>query len=110
MYTYVHIFYVWYCIFLYTIINEYNCIPYPLPLFSAKLPEVTTTQEYTAIEGDELSVPNNTVVQVVKKSVTGWWTIKYNGKVGLFPAIYLQEEAGDRRVLQPQQRAFVPRK
>ena len=76
-----------------------------------KLPEATVTKEYTAIESDELSVPINSTVQVVKKSITGWWTIKYNGRTGFFPAVYLQEKSGDRRAsLQPQERALVPRR
>ena len=76
-----------------------------------KLPEATVTKEYTAIKSDELSIPINSTVQVVKKCVTGWWTIKYNGRAGLFPAVYLQEKLGDRSVsLQPQQRALVPRR
>ena len=78
---------------------------------SGKLPEATVTKEYTAIENDELSVPINVTVQVVEKSVTGWWTIKYNERTGLFPAIYLQEKSGDRRVsLHPEQMALVPRR
>ena len=76
-----------------------------------KLLEATVTKEYTAIESDELSIPINGTVQVVKKSVTGWWTIKYSGRTELFPAVYLQEKSEDRRVsLQPQQRALVPRR
>ena len=76
-----------------------------------KLLKATVTKEYTAIESDELSILINGTVQVVKKSVTGWWTIKYSGRTGLFPAVYLQEKSGDRRVsLQPQQRALVPRR
>ena len=78
-----------------------------------KLPEATVTKEYTAIKSDELSVPINSTVQVMEKSITGWWTIKYNGRAGFFPAVYLKElkKSGDRRLsLQPQQRALVPRR
>ena len=76
-----------------------------------KLPEATVTKEYTAIKSDELSVPINSTVQVMKRSMTGWWTIKYNGRAGFFPAVYLQEKSRDKRVsLQPQQRALVPKR
>ena len=75
-----------------------------------KLPEATVIKEYTAIKSDELTVPINSTVQVMKKSITGWWTIKYNGRTGFFPAIYLQEKSDRRVSLQPQQRALVPRR
>lgn len=34
------------------------------------------TESYIAQESDEISLPQGTVVDVMKKSVEGWWTIR----------------------------------
>jgi uncharacterized protein YgiM (DUF1202 family) len=78
-----------------------------------KLPEFVSTAEYTATESDEVSVPLGSAVQVVKKSITGWWTVKYEGKLGLFPAIYLREKNAEVKTTRESfhnQRKLVPRK
>ena len=77
------------------------------------LPMFTTTSEYQAEEEDEISVPKGVDVQVVKKSITGWWTVKYEGKLGLFPASFLAEkgaESATSRGSLKGQRKLVPRK
>ena len=35
------------------------------------------TESYIAQESDEISLPQGTIVDVLKKSVEGWWTIRY---------------------------------
>ena len=35
-----------------------------------------TTQNYTAKDEDEISLPSGVTVQVVEKSFSGWWKVK----------------------------------
>ena len=84
-----------------------------LSLLAGKLPVYTTSLDYQADEDDEISVPKGVEVQVVKKSITGWWTVKFQGKLGLFPASYLTEQGVDSSVSRGSlkgQRKLVPRK
>ena len=84
-----------------------------LLLLADKLPLCTTTSEYRADEEDEISLPKGVDVQVVKKSITGWWTVKYKGKLGLFPASFLVEKGAESDITRENlkgQRKLVPRK
>ncbi|XP_007640386.1 NADPH oxidase organizer 1 isoform X1 [Cricetulus griseus] len=50
------------------------------------------TQAYEGSRTDELSVPAGARVYVLETSDRGWWLCRYNGRVGLFPAVLLQPE------------------
>ncbi|KAG8009041.1 NADPH oxidase organizer 1 [Nibea albiflora] len=45
---------------------------------------------YTSKNDDEVSVPIGSVVEVLRKSDNGWWLIRFNGKGGYIPSMYLQ--------------------
>ena len=51
-----------------------------------------TIEKYTAEEQDELSFPKGVKVDVLQKSLDGWWLIKYEGKAALAPATFLVKE------------------
>lgn len=44
---------------------------------------------YSAKNEDEVSVPIGSVVEVLRKSDNGWWLIRFNGKAGYIPSMYL---------------------
>ncbi|XP_058509214.1 SH3 and PX domain-containing protein 2B [Solea solea] len=50
----------------------------------------TAIKNYKATKGDEISVNMGAMVEVLQKSDNGWWLIRYNGKVGYVPTMYLQ--------------------
>ncbi|CAF0786357.1 unnamed protein product [Adineta steineri] len=43
---------------------------------------------------DELTLDQGSFVTVIEKSFSGWWTVKFNGMTGHFPAIYLSSWEG----------------
>ena len=45
--------------------------------YTATEGKYAATESYIAQESDEISLPQGTVVDVMKKSVEGWWTIRY---------------------------------
>ncbi|KAL3967476.1 malate dehydrogenase [Sarotherodon galilaeus] len=47
-------------------------------------------RSYTSKKVDEISVPIGSVVEVLRKSDNGWWLIRFNGRVGYIPTMYLQ--------------------
>ncbi|TSK14653.1 NADPH oxidase organizer 1 [Bagarius yarrelli] len=47
-------------------------------------------RNYTSNMKDEISVNIGAVVEVIQKSDNGWWLVRYNGKAGYVPSIYLQ--------------------
>lgn len=47
-------------------------------------------RSYSAKKDDEVSVPIGSVVEVLRKSDDGWWLIRFNGKGGYIPSMYLQ--------------------
>ncbi|XP_020491964.1 NADPH oxidase organizer 1a [Labrus bergylta] len=47
-------------------------------------------KSYKATKDDEISVAIGAVVEVLQKSDNGWWLIRYNGKAGYIPTMYLQ--------------------
>ncbi|KAM9346012.1 NADPH oxidase organizer 1a [Symphorus nematophorus] len=50
----------------------------------------TAVKSYNATKEDEITVTIGTVVEVLQKSDNGWWLIRYNGKAGYIPTMYLQ--------------------
>lgn len=50
-----------------------------------------TVAPYTAVEDDEISFAQSLTVEVLQKSLTGWWLIRCEGNVGLAPATYLKK-------------------
>ncbi|XP_062401065.1 NADPH oxidase organizer 1-like [Sardina pilchardus] len=47
-------------------------------------------RNYVSKKRDEVSVNIGSVVEVLRKSDDGWWLIRYNGRVGYVPSMYLQ--------------------
>ncbi|XP_076616589.1 uncharacterized protein LOC143339305 [Chaetodon auriga] len=47
-------------------------------------------RSYSSKDADEVSVPIGSVVEVLRKSDNGWWLIRFNGKGGYIPSMYLQ--------------------
>ncbi|KPP79746.1 NADPH oxidase organizer 1-like, partial [Scleropages formosus] len=47
-------------------------------------------KNYTSTQEDEVSVNVGAVVEVRQKSDNGWWLVRYDGKAGYLPAMYLQ--------------------
>ncbi|XP_056906751.1 NADPH oxidase organizer 1-like [Takifugu flavidus] len=47
-------------------------------------------KNYTTKKEDEVSVPIGSVVEVLRKSDDGWWLIRFQGKAGYIPSMYLQ--------------------
>ncbi|XP_071947084.1 SH3 and PX domain-containing protein 2B-like [Antedon mediterranea] len=57
---------------------------------------------YEAQQEDELSFDIGAVVEVAKKSLDGWWLVKYLNEQGWVPAAYLQAYKGpDRSAVKP---------
>uniref|UniRef100_UPI003AAD37E7 NADPH oxidase organizer 1a n=1 Tax=Centroberyx gerrardi TaxID=166262 RepID=UPI003AAD37E7 len=50
----------------------------------------TAVKSYKATKDDEMTVDIGSVVEVLQKSDNGWWLIRYSGKAGYIPAMYLQ--------------------
>ncbi|KAJ8384032.1 hypothetical protein AAFF_G00212760 [Aldrovandia affinis] len=50
----------------------------------------TAVKNYKSSKGDEVSVDIGGVVEVLQKSDNGWWLIRYKGKAGYIPSMYLQ--------------------
>ncbi|XP_037648455.1 uncharacterized protein LOC119501850 [Sebastes umbrosus] len=47
-------------------------------------------KSYKATKDDEISVAIGAVVEVLQKSDNGWWLIRYSGKAGYIPTMYLK--------------------
>lgn len=47
-------------------------------------------RSYSTTNADEVSVSIGSVVEVLRKSDNGWWLIRFNGKAGYIPSMYLQ--------------------
>uniref|UniRef100_UPI0037E9A41A NADPH oxidase organizer 1-like n=1 Tax=Semicossyphus pulcher TaxID=241346 RepID=UPI0037E9A41A len=61
-------------------------------------------RSYTAKTDDEVSVPIGSVVEVLRKSDDGWWLVRFNGKGGYIPTMYLQPYNNPRAGLYSLQR------
>ena len=64
-----------------------NSLNYPFP----DIEKYTTVDAYTAEEEDELSFPKGVMVDVLQKSLDGWWLVKHKGRTGLTPATFLKK-------------------
>ncbi|XP_041829029.1 NADPH oxidase organizer 1-like [Melanotaenia boesemani] len=53
-------------------------------------------RSYSSKKDDEVSVPLGSVVEVLRKSDDGWWLIRFNGKAGYIPSMYLQPYSNPR--------------
>ncbi|KAM4624520.1 NADPH oxidase organizer 1-like [Polymixia lowei] len=47
-------------------------------------------RNYVTKKHDEVPLSIGAVVEVLRKTNDGWWLIRYNGKAGYFPSMYLQ--------------------
>ncbi|XP_029383763.1 NADPH oxidase organizer 1b [Echeneis naucrates] len=47
-------------------------------------------RSYSSKKDDEVSVNIGSVVEVLRKSDNGWWFVRFNGKAGYIPSMYLQ--------------------
>uniref|UniRef100_A0A668AUU4 NADPH oxidase organizer 1b n=1 Tax=Myripristis murdjan TaxID=586833 RepID=A0A668AUU4_9TELE len=61
-------------------------------------------RSYSTKKDDEVSVNIGSVVEVLRKSDDGWWLIRYNGKTGYVPSMYLQPYNNPRAGLYSVQR------
>ncbi|KAL0993110.1 hypothetical protein UPYG_G00103340 [Umbra pygmaea] len=50
----------------------------------------SAVRKHTATNADEVSVDIGSVVEILQKTNNGWWLIRYKGKVGYIPSMYLQ--------------------
>ncbi|XP_071511881.1 SH3 and PX domain-containing protein 2A-like [Diadema antillarum] len=58
-----------------------------------------TNNAYKAQADDEISFQTGVVVNILQKSLDGWWKISYQGKQGWAPATYLQIYKGPTGVM-----------
>ncbi|KAK5856361.1 hypothetical protein PBY51_007964 [Eleginops maclovinus] len=47
-------------------------------------------KNYKATKDDEITVAIGAVVEVLQKSDNGWWLVRYSGKAGYIPAMFLK--------------------
>ncbi|XP_026171669.1 NADPH oxidase organizer 1-like [Mastacembelus armatus] len=47
-------------------------------------------KSYSTKKDDEVSVTIGSVVEVLRKSDDGWWFVRFNGRAGFIPSMYLQ--------------------
>jgi hypothetical protein len=50
----------------------------------------TTTHSYTAQSEDEITLPSQVEVDVLEKSLNGWWKVSYKKTQGYVPAVILE--------------------
>ncbi|XP_051905019.1 NADPH oxidase organizer 1a isoform X3 [Hippocampus zosterae] len=50
----------------------------------------TVTKSYKSTKDDEITVSIGASVEVLQKSENGWWLIRYQGKAGYIPSMYLK--------------------
>ncbi|XP_037111603.1 NADPH oxidase organizer 1-like isoform X2 [Syngnathus acus] len=50
----------------------------------------TVTKSYKSNKDDEITVSIGASVEVLQKSENGWWLIRYNGKAGYIPSMFLK--------------------
>ncbi|KAM4697724.1 NADPH oxidase organizer 1 [Rhinophrynus dorsalis] len=48
------------------------------------------SKAYEAMSSDEISVTIGVLVEAIEKSNNGWWLIRYNGRTGYVPSMYLK--------------------
>ncbi len=47
------------------------------------------THTYEPSRQDEINIDQGAVVEVLEKNQNGWWKVRYDGRVGIVPALYL---------------------
>ena len=53
-------------------------------LFGVPLQKYVAKEAYTAQFEDEISFPKNATIEVIEKSITGWWNVRYgDGYIGV---------------------------
>ncbi|NXD30712.1 NOXO1 oxidase, partial [Spelaeornis formosus] len=57
-------------------------------------------QAYEAQKADELSLNQGVVVEVLRRSHSGWWLIRYNGSTGYMPSLCLRPYQNPHHKLQ----------
>ncbi len=57
-----------------------------------------TVDNYRAEEEDEISFKKGVVVDVLKKSLNGWWVVKLDSIMGLAPATFLKKIENQEQV------------
>ena len=63
--------------------------PPPPHTHTTDIEKYLTVEAYVAEEEDELSFPKGVTVDVLQKSLDGWWLVKHEGKAALAPATFL---------------------
>ncbi|KAG8433328.1 hypothetical protein GDO86_017565 [Hymenochirus boettgeri] len=48
------------------------------------------SKAYEAMNSDEISITVGVLVEIIEKANNGWWLIRYNGRAGYVPAMYLK--------------------
>ena len=61
---------------------------------SEKTSIAKVTFDYEAENDDELSLKEGEIVEVLSQEEEGWWKGSLNGKVGVFPANFVELEKG----------------
>ncbi|XP_051530415.1 NADPH oxidase organizer 1-like [Myxocyprinus asiaticus] len=56
---------------------------------TVEMPLYCATRGYTSKKEDELSLSIGAVVEVLQKSLNGWWLVRYNNKAGYVPSMFL---------------------
>ncbi len=64
-----------------------------LSSFSPDVGQCRVLYEYVANEADELSVNPDDIINIIDKYDAEWWQGELNGKVGIFPATYVEDIA-----------------
>ncbi|XP_078095919.1 NADPH oxidase organizer 1-like [Mustelus asterias] len=67
-----------------------DCVPSTMSIIETDGCLYYAVKSYEAKNEDELSMHVGVIVEVLKTSSRGWWLIRYNGKSGFVPSLYLQ--------------------
>ncbi|GCB65611.1 NADPH oxidase organizer 1b [Scyliorhinus torazame] len=68
----------------------FGCVPSNASIIETSECQYYVVKSYEAKDEDELSMHVGAMVEVLKKSSDGWWLIRYDGKSGYVPSLYLQ--------------------
>ena len=77
--------------YLLEMIIHYQVLSVWLPCTPTDIEKYLTVEKYSAEEEDELSFPKGVTVDVLQKSLDGWWLVKHDGKTALAPATFLMK-------------------
>ncbi|TRY83987.1 hypothetical protein DNTS_009934 [Danionella cerebrum] len=73
--------------------DEFDSLTFETSLYCA-------SRTYSSKKEDELSLTIGAVVEVLQKTDSGWWLIRYNNKAGYVPSMYLKLYNSPRFTLQ----------